>query len=177
MTSIDGVLLTELTSSSSLELLGIINGNDYNVPEIISELMKLHPLTKDPGLIIVKAKAADIYALQRDPIFKKEFAGFRIGVPRIDCLTIDSSKISISTVSNDELNAKDFDIDPDEITPETFRLLVRRLAFGIETEKTKKALSGAFRTGRLSEEEIANVLHATWIDMSRLNEIFDLIEI
>jgi len=149
---------------------------DYDVTEIVSELIKLLPLTENPGLIIVKAKAADIYALQRDSTFIKEFSGFRVNVPRTDCLTIDTSMLNISTLSKEELDMMNFDEDPDEITPETFRLLVRRLAFGKDAEKTKKALAGAFRSGRLSEEEIANILHATWIDMSRLDEIFALIE-
>ena len=176
MTSIDDVFLTELISKSEFELLGVIYNKDYDVSDIVSELMKLLPIKNEQGLIIVKAKAADIYALQRDPAFIKEFSGFRISVPKIDCLTIDTSKLSISTVSSSELNAMDFDVDPDEITPESFRLLVRRLAFEIEPEKTKKALSRAFRSGRLSEEDIASILHATWVDMSRLNEIFDLLE-
>jgi hypothetical protein len=176
MTSIDDVFLTELISKSELDLLGIINNEDFDVTEIISELMKLLPFTEKPGLIIVKAKAADIYALQRDPVFKKEFADFRISVPKIDCLTIDTSKLCISTLSKDELDAMDFEINPDEITPETFRLLIRRRAFGIEPENTKKALSCAFRTGRLNTDDIATILNATWVDMSRLNEVLDLIE-
>ena len=138
--------------------------------------MKLLPMTKTPGLIIIKAKGVDIFALQRDPVFKKEFAGFRINVPKPEYLTIDTSVLSISIVLKNELDEMGFDVDTDEITPEKFRILVRRLAFGIEPEKTKKALSAAFLTGRLNEEEIAYILHATWIDMSRLNEIFDLIE-
>jgi len=176
MTNIDDVFITELISRSDLVLIGMINNKNHDVTEIISDLMKLLPLTNDPGLIVVKAKGVDVFALQRDPVFKKEFAGFRISMPKSDYLTIDTSKLTISTVSKDELGAMDFEIDTDEITPEAFRLLVRRLAFGIDIENTKKALSAAFRTGRLSEDEIATVLYATWIDMSRLNEIFDLID-
>jgi len=175
-TNADDEYLNELVNKSELEIIGIINNKDHDVPTIISELMTILPMTDKPGLIIIKASAADIYALQRDPLFIKEFADFRLRAPRLGYLTIDTSTLSISVLSQDELNEMVFDIDPNVITPDSFRLLVRRLAFGIKPEQTKNALSTAFRTGRLSEEEIANILYATWVDMSTLNEITDLIK-
>ena len=168
--------VTELINKSRLSLIKFINGEECNLDDIIMELKNLLPLQDSSGMIIIKANGSDIYTLQREPMFKKEFAQFRPVSPKAGYLTINTSKPTVDTLSKDNLNDMDFEINSDAITPETFRLLVRRLEFGIETEKTKKALSNAFSTGRLSEEEIANILHATWIDMARINEITDLIK-
>jgi len=152
-----------------------VDCTDYDVCDISSLIAKLLPLTDTPRQINVKANGSVIYALQRDPLFTQKFARFRINVPNSNCLIIDTAVLDISTISGDDLSTINFSIEPEEITPETFRILVRRLTFGLESEKTKRALSAAFHTGRLNEEDIAKILFATWIDESRLSEIFDLI--
>ena len=174
-TRTNDIYISELISGSDLKPIGVLYNDDHDVPEIISELIKLLPQMDKPGLIIIKANAAKIYELQRDRVFIKEFAKFRIGRPKAGYLTIDTSKLIISTISQDELIAMDFEFDTDAVTSEMFRKLVRRLALGIKPEQTKKALSAAFRTRRLNDEEVAAILHATWIDMSKLSEITDLI--
>jgi hypothetical protein len=128
-------------------------------------------------LIIVTAKGDDIFALRNDPMIKKELACYRSSVPKTGCFIVDTSALNITTMSKDELMAMDFNIDSEAITSETFRSLVRRMEFGFDMDNTKKALSNAFSTGQLSEDEIAKILHGTWIDKSRLNEITDLIKV
>jgi len=86
------------------------------------------------------------------------------------------TNLSISIISHRELNEIDFSVDVNSVTPGVFRTLVRRLAHGIDIEHTKELLSAAFKTGRISDNEIAEILHATWFDMSKINEILELIE-
>ena len=168
--------VTELTIKSGLELISFIYNEDYDANDIVSELLDLPPLTDTQGLILVKAKDADIFALRRDPSLLKRFAGFRVSVPKRGYLKIDTSALSVSTISPDELRVMDFSFDPDAITYDIFRLLLRRLAFEVETTESKKALSNAFLSGQLGTEEIASIIHATVIDKSRQNEIIELIQ-
>jgi len=87
----------------------------------------------------------------------------------------DNSCDKVSIISQNELKSMNFDVDLNNTSHKKIRFLLRRLEFGIESEKTANALSTAISTGRVNKEDFSNVAAMAWIDKSRLNEIADII--
>jgi len=89
--------------------------------------------------------------------------------------SVNTSHAKTSVISHDELLSINHDIDLDELTHEKIRFLLRRIEFGIETDKTKAILSSAVSTGHISKDDFCNIIDKAWVDKSRLSELHDIV--
>jgi len=83
----------------------------------------------------------------------------------------DGSRIEVSVLSQSDLKATNFDVDPSNVNFKKIRFLLRRLEFGVEPEKTKAALADALSDGSISKEDLNRIIASSWVDNSRLNEL------